>query len=287
MSVLSLFRFRFNYQSITSEFLKIKAFIKKDAIISVSYKMQFAFQFLQIFFSITIIYFIGKMVTATGSVNALKPYGGDYFSFALIGIAVNSFLRAGLVSITNDIRQTMNQGTLEAMCATPTNYTWLMFCASLWQFLFETIRIASYFLIAIMVFGLQFENANWPTAILAMMLTAPIFLMLGINSCSILVVVKRGDPINWVFSSAGALLAGTMFPVSVLPNWLQTVSHYFPLTHSLHAARKSLLTGASFSQVKSSLLILFAFTIILIPITIAVNHICMNYAKKRGAFSTH
>ena len=287
MPLLSLSSIRFDYHDIKNEFLKIQAFIIKDAMISVSYKMQFAFQFLQIFFSITIIYFIGKMVSTTGAVNSLKPYGGDYFSFALVGIAVNSFLRAGLVSITNDIRQIMNQGTLEAMCATPTNYTWLMFCASVWQFIFETFRVACYFAIAILLFGQRFENANWPVAILAMLLTAPIFLMLGINSCSVLVVVKRGDPINWVFSSVGALLAGTMFPVSVLPGWLQAVSRCFPLTHSLDAARKSLLTGASFAQVKSSLFILLIFTIILIPITIAVNHICMNYAKKRGAFSTH
>jgi ABC-2 type transport system permease protein len=274
-------------QGFLNEFLKIQAFIKKDAKISISYKMQFVFQFLQIFFGMTIIFFIGKMLAGSESLSVLKPYGGDYFAFALIGLSVNSFLRAGLVSITNDIRQIMNQGTLEAMCATSTHYTWLMFCGSVWQFLFEAVRVMCYFVLGYVIFGLRLEHANWPGAILVMLLTAPIFLMLGINSCSILVVVKRGDPINWVFSSVGALLAGTMFPVSVLPGWLQTASYYFPLTHSLDAARKCLLTGATLSQVKSSLLILLFFTTLLIPVTVTVNQICMKYAKKRGAFSTH
>ena len=269
------------------EFLKVEAFIKKDAKISVSYKMQFVFQFLQIFFGILIIYFIGQMLDNSGGSDALESYGGDYFSFALIGLAINSFLRAGLVSITNDIRQIMNQGTLEAMCATSTNYTWLMFCASVWQFLFETIRVGCYFAIGILIFGLRFEHANWLPAIVVMGLAAPIFLMLGINSCSILVVVKRGDPINWVFSSVGALLAGTMFPVSVLPRWLQAISYCFPLTHSLDAARKCLLMGASFGQVKESMFILLIFIVLLIPVTMGVNQICMNYARKRGSFSTH
>ena len=274
-------------QRTTREFLKISAFIKKDAKISISYKMQFVFQFLQIFFATAVIYFIGEMLINSGGIRSLDKYGGDYFSFALIGLAINSFLRAGLVSITNDIRQTMNQGTLEAMCATSTNYTWLLFCASMWQFLFETVRITFYFLVGFLIFDMRLEHANWPLAIVVLGLTAPIFLMLGINSCSILVVIKRGDPINWVFSSLGALLAGTMFPVSVLPVWLQKVAYFFPLTHSLDVARKTLLMGASLGEVKESLFVLLVFTIILIPITISVNKTCMNYAKKRGAFSTH
>ena len=38
---------------------KAAAFIKKDMKIAASYRLQFAFQFVQIFFSVTVIYFIG------------------------------------------------------------------------------------------------------------------------------------------------------------------------------------------------------------------------------------
>ena len=269
------------------ELNKAAAFIKKDMKISVSYKLQFVFQFLQIFFGIVVIFFIGKMLGQSGKTSVLRQYGGDYFSFALVGLAINSYLRAGLVTITNDIRQTMNQGTLEAMCATPTGYSWLILCSSLWQFIFETVRVACYFAVAILIFGMRLDNADWPAALLSMALTAPVFLMLGMISCSILVVVKKGDPVSWVFSSLGAILAGTMFPVSVLPGWMQKISYCLPLTHSLEAARRSLLSGAGISQVSANLWALVIFIIILIPVTIAVNSICMKNAKKKGAFSTH
>lgn len=268
------------------EFTKAAAFIKKDMKISVSYKLQFVFQFLQIFFGITVIYFIAKMLAQSDKTSALVQYGSDYFSFALVGLAINSYLRAGLVTITNDIRQTMNQGTLEAMCEAPVNYTWLILCSSLWQFVFETIRVACYFAVAIFIFGMRLDNANWPVAFLTLALTAPIFLMLGATSCSILVVVKRGDPINWVFSSLGAILAGTMFPVSVLPAWLQNLSLCLPLTHSLEAMRLTLLTGATFNQVAVNILALFFFIVLLVPLTIFINSLCMRAAKKKGAFST-
>jgi len=269
------------------ELSKVGAFIKKDMKISVSYKLQFVFQFLQVFFGIAVIFFIGKMLGQSSRASVLKQYGGDYFSFALIGLAINSYLRAGLVTITNDIRQIMNQGTLEAMCATPIGYSWLILCSSLWQFVFETVRVACYFAVAILILGMKLDNADWPAALLSMALTAPVFLMLGVISCSILVVVKKGDPVNWVFSSLGAILAGTMFPVSVLPGWMQKLSYCLPLTHSLEAARRSLLTGAGTGQISANLWALVTFIIILTPVTIVVNSTCMKNAKKKGAFSTH
>lgn len=263
------------------------SFISKDARIAISYKLQFIFQFSQVFFSVAVIYFIGKMLGASNESPLLKAYGADYFSFALVGLAVTSYLRAGLVTITNDIRQTMNQGTLEAMCAAPVGYQWLLVYASLWPFIFETIRVTSYFLIGMIVFGLRFRNANWFGASVTMAVTMPIFLMLGTTSCSILILAKRGDPINWIFSSASALLAGTMFPIAVLPSWLRTVALCLPLTHSLEAMRKCLLTGASVQQVHGHLLVLLFFLVILMPVSVLVNNMCMRSAKKQGAFSTY
>ena len=262
------------------------AFIKKDIRITLSYKFQFIFQFAQIFFSVAVIFFLDKMLEG-GPNKYLKAYGGDYFSFALIGLAVNSYLRAGLVTITNDIRQMMNQGTFEAVCAAPVKYMSLMIYSSLWQFLFETIRVSAYFALGFSLFNMKLQNPNIPAAILAMLLTAIAFLLLGTISCSILIIIKRGDPINWIFSSLGALLAGTMFPVSVLPEWLGRIAMFMPLTHGLEAVRKTLLSSASVSDIANNLIALGGFVIFLLPISFYINKISMTAAKKCGAFVTH
>lgn len=264
--------------------VKAVGFIKKDMAIAISYKFQFIFQFLQVFFSVTMIYFIGQML---GTSSLLKSYKTDYFSFALVGLAVASYLKTGLVTLTNDMRQIMNQGVLEALCTCPIGYKWLLLCTALWPFLFETIRVIFYFMVGIIVFGVRFDEANVLCAIVTLILTIPICLMLGMISCSILVLIKKGDPINWIFSSVSSLLAGTMFPVSVLPIWLRIVAFCLPLTHSLEAIRKSLLAGASILEVRNNLLALVLFIIVLLPVTFYVNKICMSKAKKIGAFSTY
>lgn len=227
------------------------------------------------------------MLNHPGKMSKLSTHGADYFSFALVGLAINSYLKAGLVNITNDIRQIMDQGILEAICATPIKYTTLLLYSSLWQFTFETIRAISYFVIAIVIFGMRLNHVNWLGTIISLFLTILIFLMLGIISCSILIIVKRGDPINWILSGFSSLLAGTMFPIAVLPPLLQIAARCLPLTHSLEAIRKCLLAGADTKTVLVNILALLGFVILLMPLTILITNICMKLARKRGAFATH
>ncbi len=266
---------------------KAMAFIRKDLTIAVSYRLQFIFQFSHVFFNVVLIYFIGKMVAASGASPVLAAYGADYFSFALVGLAINSYLKTGLITVTSDLRQMMNQGVLEALCAGPIEHKRLLLCTALWPFLFETVRVAFYFLLGIAIFGLRLHGANWPGAGLTLLATVPIFLMLGILSCSVLIVVKKGDPINWMFTSISGLLAGTMFPVAVLPKWLQIAAFCLPLTHALEALRRCLLTGSSLWDIRHHLLALTLFAAVLLPVTIAISNLCIARARRSGAFATH
>jgi ABC-2 type transport system permease protein len=275
------------WEQVSAGGARAAAFLRKDLRIALSYRLQFIFQFSQVFFSVALIYFLGKMVSASGAAGVLTAYGADYFSFALVGLAVNSYPKTGLVTVTNELRQMMNQGVFEALCVGPVEHKWLLLYTTLWPFLFETIRVGFYLLLGVLFFGLTFSHANWPAAGAVLLTTIPIFLMLGVLSCSILVVVKKGDPINWIFSSLSGLLAGTMFPVAVLPKWLQTVAFCLPLTHALEALRRCLLTGSSLADVRRHVLALAAFAAVLLPITIVTSNFCLARARRSGAFSTH
>jgi len=262
-------------------------FIRKDIVIAVSYRLQFLYQFSQVFFKVAVIYFIGQMVASSGTPQALRAYSSDYFVFALVGLAVNSYLSSAMVTITGTIRQMMDTGVLEVVCATPVKSTWLLLYTALWPFLFATIRVVMYFVLGVGLFGAHFDRANWLGATLTMALALPIFLLLAVISSSILIVVKKGDPANWFFTSISGLLAGTMFPITVLPGWLYVLALCLPLTHVLEALRRCLLVGAGLQDVARYLLTLLLFLAVLLPITIAVNRGCMVIAKRRGAFSTY
>lgn len=271
--------------SVRLEVLRLRNFVVRDFYISISYKFQFCFQLLQIFFAVLSIYFVGKMLTAVPE--SVKLYGGNYFSFALVGLALNSYLRAGLVTITNDIRQSMNLGTLEAVCVTPVSHLLFLLYSSVWQFVFETFKVVCYFLIGILVFGARFTNCNLPGVILLLFITVPIFMMLGIISSSLIILLKRGDPVYWIFSSIGSILAGMLFPVTVMPVWLQRIANLLPLTHALEGMRLLIIKGQKISEVSHHIYTLLIFFVIFVPATCLTNKVCMKLARKNGSFSTH
>ncbi|MGD9143895.1 MAG: ABC transporter permease, partial [Dehalococcoidia bacterium] len=73
------------------------AFLKRDFSQALSYRLSFLLQIGGIFFSVAIFYFLSELF---GSAIApqLEDYGGNYFSFVLIGLAFTGFLGLSLSS---------------------------------------------------------------------------------------------------------------------------------------------------------------------------------------------
>lgn len=262
------------------------AFLKKDFLIEVSYRFSFVLQFASIFFSVVMFYFVAKLIGDAPTVkNSLAAYGGNYFSFVLIGIAFSNFLSVGLGSFSTSIRSEQMIGTLEAMLVTPTGLSNIIISSSQWNFAFTSLRVGVYLLLGGLFFGVDFSNASVLPALAALLLTVVAFSSLGIISASFIMIFKRGDPIAWAISTSSTLLGGVYYPITILPDWLQTVSYLFPITYSLRAIRMSLLQGEGFSEVGGDLISLVVFSIITLPLSLLIFRYAVGRAKKDGSLA--
>jgi ABC-2 type transport system permease protein len=260
------------------------AFISRDLIIATSYKLAFFLRFFGIFFSILIFYFI-DLLFGNSAVTYLESYGGDYFSFVLIGIAFTGFLWTGLRSFSKTIRRGQMIGTLEAMLVTPTRISTIILLSSFWRFLSTSLGAVIYLLIGAIFFGVNMRNANIPSVVIVLLLTILAFSSLGILSASFIMVYKEGDPINWILSSLSSLLGGVFFPISVMPLWLQKFSYLLPITYSLNAMRLAILKGLSPFQLTSDILPLIVFSVIFIPLSIISFNFAVKKAKVNGTLA--
>ena len=103
------------------------AFVWRDFINELSYKSAFLMQFISVLISPVTFFFISKLFGNFG-VSHLKPYGGDYFSFALIGVAIFNYLKVSMEGISKSIQEGQMLGTLGALLVTQTgsnNYPFL------------------------------------------------------------------------------------------------------------------------------------------------------------------
>ncbi|MFA6002301.1 MAG: ABC transporter permease [Thermoleophilia bacterium] len=266
------------------------AFLKKDFLTEISYRFSFVLQFMSIFFSVVMFYFVAQLLGESPTLQQkLGDYGGDaaqsYFAFVLIGIAFSNYLSVGLTSFSSSIRAEQMIGTLEAMLVTPTRLSNIVVSSSLWSFTFTSIQVAVYLLIGGLFFGVDFGNASPLPAITALILTVIAFSSLGIISASFIMIFKRGDPIAWVIATSSTLLGGVYYPITILPEWLQTLSYIFPITYALRAIRMSLLKGAGFSEVGGDLLALVIFSVIMLPISLVVFRYAVARAKRDGSLA--
>jgi len=259
-------------------------FLQRDLRTQVSYRLSFLLQLAGILFSVTSYYFVGRIFG--GQANPyLSAYGGDYFSFVLIGIAFLGYQSVALYGFSGVVQSAQTRGTLEAMLATPTRLSTILLGSSAWDFVFTTARVALYLLAGALLFGARFTGADWPAALLVLLLTVVCLSAIGILSASFIMIYKRGSPINFLISGVTLLLGGVYYPIEVLPPALQTVARLYPLTISLQAMRRALLTGASLTSLAGDLALLLAYTVLLVPLGLAAFGYAVRQAKRDGSLT--
>jgi ABC-2 type transport system permease protein len=270
--------------NITLGFHKPLAFIKKDFIAAASYKLSFLMQLLNIFLSVAVFFFVSKLF-GTAIIPHLAPYGGDYFSFVLIGVAFSDYLGIALEGMAGTIRGGQVMGTLEALLVTPTGIPTIIISSSLYNFIWTSIRVVAYLAVGVWGFKMNLQSANYGGAVLILVLTIVAFSSMGIISASFIMVLKRGDPISWVFTNLSWLLGGLYYPISVLPEWLQKLSYLLPITYALEGMRLALLKGYTLSQLSDKILALLIFSGIMLPFSVLGFKYAVKKAKRDGSLT--
>ncbi len=262
---------------------KMGAFLQRDLREAASYKFSFIFSVVGILMSSATFYFISRLI-APGTAS-LAAYGGDYFSFALIGIAFSGPLGVFQEGLPQVVRSAQVSGTLESLLVTRTPMPVILFGSSLYPLVFALLRTAVQIALAVAVFGMRLGHINVPAFLVVLILTAVCFVSLGMLSASFLLVYKLGNPVSWFFGSVSGLLGGLLFPVAVLPPWLRGLSFFLPITHALEGLRLSLLSSTTFARVLPSIAALAVYAAVLLPLGFWTFRLATRKAKRDGTLT--
>ena len=244
----------------------LRAFLRRDVLDATSYKVAFAYQVATLGSSVLTVYFLSRMVSGA-DVESLRRWGGAYFPFALLGVAVADYLNTSLTGFSRGIRLAQTVGTLEAMLATPTSPSLIVAGSALYRFTWSAVRVAMYVL-AGMLLGASYPNANISTAMLVGVLSVTSFAALGLFAASLVLLLKTVEPISKLIAGLSWLFGGVLYPIGALPEQAQLVAWCLPVTHSLEGIRAALLLGASPSAVGAQLLWLSVFSLVILPLSL-------------------
>lgn len=262
--------------------MKLLAFIKKDFLISLSYRFYIILRFGFMIATLFMFYFIGQTFGNTLS-PYLEAYGGSYFPYVLVGMAVSSFVFVGLSSLSSDVRDAQVKGTLEALLSTPTSIYTVLIGNSMWSFV--TSFLGSVLMLAggMIFLGITIIVSQLFITLVILMLTFIAFLTVGMLSAAFIMIFKQGNPIDILFGSSSYFLGGIFFPREVLPEPLRVIGNILPITHSIRALRDLLLARVDPVEIIFPLVNLVIFIIIMGPISLLFFRYAVKRAKKDGS----
>jgi ABC-2 type transport system permease protein len=256
------------------------AFIRRDFLIWASYRLAFLWQILGVIGMVGVVYFVGQYV-GEGLTEPVQGLSVDYFDYLITGIAFTDVLTLGLGALPGTVSEGQKSGTLEAMLLAHFRLFAIIIYSSAFGLLLSLVRLTIYAGMAVFVFGL-WHKANMLSVMVIFLLSSIVFTCLGVLSASFTLVLKRGDPVVGIYGLLSALLGGVLFPVSILPAWIQPLSQFVPLFHALNGIRFA-LGGATLAELQVEVMSLLIMVIIFFPLSIVIFRWAINRAKMEGS----
>lgn len=241
---------------------RVSALIRRDLLQELSYHFQLFLQIFAIGVSVMMFYFLGQLV---GDSPELEGYRGGYFTFSLIGLMLVGLSQACVLSFGTSLRSAQSDGTLEVLLSTATRLPILLLGTLVVPMIFGFTEAGVYLGVGAVVADLRFGAADASLAILLLILTLGTFAAVGIFSGAVIVLTKRGDPFSSLVLQLTNLLAGALFPIAVMPEWMQVLSRLVPATYGLRGIRDLLLRDGNLASVWVDIVVLVGFNLTLLP----------------------
>lgn len=183
------------------------------------------------------------------------------FDYTFAGLLGFSLLGIGIFGPINVFPELKKQGILRRLSTTPLRVWQYFTSTAISQCFIGLISIAIMFAVASMVFGL---NVVGNVFVLALFIVFGIIQILGIG----LAIggwaknERQAAPLSNIIVFPMMFLSGTFFPRFLMPQFLQTISNYLPLTPVIDGIRYIVNEGYGFGQLGPQLLIMAGWTVI-------------------------
>lgn len=188
-----------------------------------------------------------------------------YFDFLLPGVVALAIMQMSVFSVSFVFADYKEKGVLKRLIATPMK-PWQFVAANVFtRLLVAVVQAAVLIAIGVLVFKASVVG-SYLLVLPVVLLGAIMFLGLGFVISGIANTVESVPAIANLVVFPMLFLGGTFFPTSTMPDWLQQVVRFMPLTYLTHSLREIMTRGAGLSDVGSDLLWMAAWSVVLVAL---------------------
>lgn len=252
------------------------AVMERDLRVYLSYRTRLASQALTALFSLTLFYYVSRLVHVRGF-----PSPEHYFGFVVVGIAMVSVLYS-CFSISELVRQELVAGTFDRLLLSPFGAVRSVIAMALFPLAYSFVLAVLTLGLGCTLFGLNLHWQTVPLAVPVAVLALLAFLPFGLLFAALTVVFKQGSVgTSWVIALL-SIVGGLYFPVSLLPSWVRTGAKIQPFTSATGELRHLLVNSPLAESQAGSLLRMTLFAAVLVPLSTFVLARAIRLGQRRG-----
>lgn len=260
----------------------------KDTIVFFRYPANALFRVIEPIAWLTPMYFLGKSFAGSAGNTGFAAYTGtnDYMSFILLGAVLANYIAAVFWGMGYALKSEMDAGVLESNWMAPIPRALLLVGQTLASLAITTFNSAGMLLLGWLLFGFQVSG----NALVAALILIPMLVALygfGFAFAAIVLLMRDANTMVDVSNYLISMLAGSQFPVQVLPRLLLPLSLALPLTYGFDAIRALLLGVRPLLALHYEIAILIGFMAVMTPLGYFVFKRIERYCQMRGTLSMH
>ncbi len=263
-----------------AELRKIVAFFRRDLLVSFGYRLAFFSDWFNLAVQIIVFGLVGKLVPPS----ALPTFDGQevsYVEFVAVGIAISSFVQLGMTRVTTAVRSEQVIGTLESILATPTALATVQVGWVVYDIVYVPLRTVL-FLTAVWLFaGVDFDGSGILPSIAVLLAFIPFVWGFGVLSAAGTLTFRRGSG-SGLIMTALTITSGAYFPLSVLPEWAQTLAEWNPIAVAVNALRECLLGSAGWPEARDAITVLVPAAAITLSLGIWAFRVALRRERRKG-----
>ena len=197
------------------------------------------------------------------AIRGIAPGGFSYMQYIAPGVLAQSVLFVAIFYGINIVWE-RDVGLLTKLLSTPSSRTSVVVGKALAAGVRGIFMGVMLFALALIIgVNLRFDLLDVGGVFLVVVLFAMCFSCLSMTLASFLKTRDRMMGIGQVITMPLFFASNAIYPLSLMPSWLQAIASYNPLSYVVDAMRSMLLTG-DYSGVPLDLLVLFGTTVFFI-----------------------
>jgi len=204
-------------------------------------------------------------------------------TFLLVGALIWSYLSMIFDVLSETVQWERWEGTIEYTFMSPTSRVTHLLGMGVYAVVYGIARTAIVLGVAMLAFDLDLSEANYWAALVVLAVCSISLVGFGVVAAVMpLLSPEKGQQVTYIVSALLLLVSGVYYPVKVLPDWMQIIAQYSPVTYALEGSRAALQDGVGLSQLWGSIWPLLVMGAIFVPMGLFVFHLGESYAKQTG-----